>query len=173
MTEKKTTMKLRVELKEGQNPRTYDIETGEDLSDRVRKIQIRSLRRADAVLYKKRDDGMCPYFDKDTQDAAIAIVPVDRIEGTWVANKEPLYVPCGRGMDNFDLSTARKALIRLQARTCPNFGGGKNGGIVSFETCDEGLRRELLNDIVEALFPGEEGEALHRQMSEQIEQKKA
>lgn len=166
-------MKLRVELKEGQNPRTYEVETGEELSDRVREIRIMPLRRADAVLYKKRDDGMCPYFDEDTQEVAIIMVPVERIEGVWVATKEPLCVPCGRGMDNFDLSTARKALIRLQARTCPNFGGEKNGGIVSFETCDEGLRRELLNDIVEALFPGEEGEALRRQISEEIEQKKA
>lgn len=149
-------MKLRVELKEGQNPRTYDIETGEDLSDRVRKIQIKPLRRADAVMYKKRDDGMCPYFDEDTQEVAIVMVPVERIEGVWVATKEPLCVPCGRGMDNFDLSTARKALTRLQ-----NYKGWSNEAF------------EQLNNAVEALFPGEEGEALRKRMTQEIEQKKA
>ena len=153
-------MKLRVELSEGQNPRTYDAETGEDLTDRVRKIQIRPLRRADAVLYKKRDDGMCPYFDEDTQDVAIVMVPIERIEGiwTWAFTDKPTDIT-GQGMDNFDLSAAREALIRLQI--IPNPKGWSN----------EEMKQ--LNMAMGALFPGEEGEALHKRMTQEIEQKKA
>ena len=152
-------MRLRVELRERENPRTYDAETGKDLTCRVREIQIKPLRRADAVLFKKRDDGMCPYIDKDTQDTAITMVPIERIEGTWIAADEQLFLPCGRGMDNFDLAAAREALIRLQS--FPNPKGWWSEEI------------EQLNKTMEALFPGEEGEALHRQMTEKIGQKKA
>lgn len=153
-------MRLRVDLTEGQNPRTYDAETGEDLTDRVREIQIKPLRRADAILFKRRDDdGMCPYIDVDTQDTAIIVVPIDRIKGTWVAAERDVFLPSGRGMDNFDLSAAQEALIRLQLYPTPK--GWSNEEIEQFNTA------------MEALFPGEEGDALHKQMTERIEQKKA
>ena len=157
MTEKEANMRLRVELREGENPRTYDVETGEDLTDRVMKIEINPIRRANAVLYKERH-GVCPYVDEDTLDAAVYRIPVERIEGTWVTGG-PNYVPCGRGMDNFNLSAARKALIRLQNLDNPK--GWKN----------EEMKQ--LNIAMEALFPGEEGNALHKQMTQEIEQKKA
>lgn len=153
-------MRLRVELREGQNPRTYDFETGEDLSDRVQEIRLLSLRRADAILFKKRDDGVCPYVDENTLDVVMIRARIERIEGTWVAD-ERLAFPCpaGRGMDNFNLSAAREALIRLQ--NFPNPKGWSNEEI------------EQLNNAMEALFPDGEGDALHKRMTEEIKQKKA
>lgn len=164
-------MKVRVELREGQNPKTYDIETGKDLSDRVREIQIKPLRRADAVIYKENEDGICPYFDINTFDVALTRVPVERIEGTWVAAERLMFPLPGRGMDKFDLSAAREAIVRLQAY--PN---REQDAQFSCEGCTyQGWNEkemELLNVATEALFPGKEGEALHKQMTERLKQKK-
>lgn len=102
---------------------------------------------------------MCPYFDEDTHDAATTMVPIEQIAGVWMAPEEQLFSPPGRGMDNFDLSAAREALIRLQ--NFPNPKGWSNEEI------------KLLNDAIEALFPDGEGDALHKRMTEEIKQKKA
>lgn len=150
-------MKLRVELKEGKNPRIYDIETGKDMTARVKEIQIMPIRRADALLFKKNSKGSYPYIDEDTHDWALIQVPIERIEGTWVAAEEQLFPPWERG--NFDLSAAREALIRLQNER-PSSGG-----------CWTDKECELVGDAMEALFPGEEGEALHKQMTERFENK--
>lgn len=152
-------MRLRVDLTEGQNPRTYDAETGEDLTDRVREIQIKPLRTAYAVLYRRKEGGNFPYIDEDTLDVATINVPVERIEGVWVADKGELEELRDLGMDNFDLFAAREAIIRLQSFPTPE--GWKNEEVEQF------------NVAMEALFPGEEGAALLKQMTERIEQKKA
>lgn len=75
-------MAIHVELVEGKNPRTYDPETGEDLSNRVRYLKILPLREAVVVLLKVKE-GKCPYIEPGTDHVATKLVQVDRIEGVW------------------------------------------------------------------------------------------
>lgn len=80
---------IHVELIEGQNPRTYDPETGEDLSDRVRCLKILPRREAVVDLFRKDEEGKYPYIEPGTDYVATKLVQVDRIEGVWTRREGP------------------------------------------------------------------------------------
>jgi len=74
-------MGLRVELMPDQDPKVYDNDSGEEVTNRCRTITIHPGRYADAVLFKLDSDGK-KRFD-EARDPVVEAVPVVRIAGVW------------------------------------------------------------------------------------------
>lgn len=77
-------MRLKVQLVRMRDPRVFDLDTGEDVTDLVYEITIHPATRAVASLYVRDTDGKI-VIDRYLREAVVVHAPVVEISGEWVA----------------------------------------------------------------------------------------
>ena len=79
-----TKTKIRVRMRVGEDPRTWDVDTGEELSGQVKEVRILLGRQAVATL-NKANEKKNPVIDKPRGEIETFEADVVRIEGIWEA----------------------------------------------------------------------------------------
>lgn len=88
MNEKKTESERRrliVRLRVGENLRVWDVDTHEELTDRIAEIRVLPIRKAVATVYELDKEGK-----NIVENGEVACFEADvvRIEGIWEAGRE-------------------------------------------------------------------------------------